>query len=109
MNVTLSNDLWEVKADGEVNIAAGSGLVVPTKGETGKAKNPGEETLIDWDNIDYDKFGLGGLGFGLDLGATYQLLPDLELSAAVTDLSFMSWTNAYKERLQKPHGHLKDP
>lgn len=48
MNVTLSNDLWEVKADGEVNIAAGSGLVVPTKGETGKAKNPGEETLIDW-------------------------------------------------------------
>lgn len=101
MDVTLSNDLWEVKADGEVNIAAGSGLVVPTKGETGKAKNPGEETLIDWDNIDYDKFGLGGLGFGLDLGATYQLLPDLELSAAVTDLSFMSWTNAYKGKTSK--------
>ncbi len=97
MDVTLSNDVWEVKADGEVNIAAGSGLVVPTKAESGKALDkPSEATLIDWDNIDYDKFGLAGLGFGLDLGATYQLLPDLELSAAITDLSFMSWSNVYK-------------
>ena len=97
MDVTLSNDLWEVKANGEVNIAGGSGLKVPTKGESGKhLDNPGEATLIDWDNIDYDKFGLAGFGMGLDLGATYQLLPDLELSAAITDLSFMSWSNVHK-------------
>ncbi len=96
MDVTLSNELWEVKADGELNIAAGSGLKVPTKGESGKADNPSEATLIDWDNVDYDKFGLGGFGMGLDLGATYQLLPDLELSAAVTDLAFMSWTNSHR-------------
>lgn len=97
MDVTLSNDLWEVKANGEVNIAGGSGLKVPTKGESGKhLDNSGEATLIDWDNIDYDKFGLAGFGMGLDLGATYQLLPDLELSAAITDLSFMSWSNVHK-------------
>lgn len=97
MDVTLSNELWEVKATGELNIAAGSGLKVPTKGESGKhLDNPSEATLIDWDNIAYDKFGLGGFGLGLDLGATYQLFPDLELSAAITDLSFMSWSNVYR-------------
>lgn len=97
MDVTLSNDLWEVKADGELNIAAGKGLVVPTKAESGKRYDtPDEGTLIDWDNIDYDKFGLAGFGLGLDLGATYQLLPDLELSAAITDISFMKWNKVYK-------------
>ena len=101
MDVTLSNEIWEVKADGELNIAAGSGLKVPTKGESGKADNPSEATLIDWDNVDYDKFGLSGFGMGLDLGATYQLLPDLELSAAVTDLAFMSWSNNHHAKTSK--------
>ena len=30
------------------------------------------------------------------MGATYQLLPDLKLSAAITDLGFINWNNAYQ-------------
>jgi outer membrane protein OmpA-like peptidoglycan-associated protein len=30
-------------------------------------------------------------GFGVDLGATYNILPELQLSAALTDLGFIRW------------------
>ena len=80
-------------------MAAGKGLYVPTKQESGKEiKNPGEADLIEWGDIDYDKFGLTGFGLGIDLGATYDLLPDLQLSAAINDLGFMSWSNAVTGR-----------
>lgn len=48
----------------------------------------------------YDSPGLGGFGMGIDLGATYQLLDNLTLSASVLDLGFMSWnksSNIYGE------------
>jgi hypothetical protein len=40
-------------------------------------------------NISFN--GLAGWGLGIDLGATYQLLPELLLSAAITDLAFIKW------------------
>lgn len=95
MDVTLGDEKWSVRADGEVNIAAGNGLKVPTYAESGKHyDNPDDANLIDWDNLDYDSFGLGGFGAAIDLGATYQLHPDLEISASVLDLGFVSWNNA---------------
>ncbi len=99
MDVAFGHDKWQIQADGEVMMSAGKGLYVPTKQEAGKElKNPSDADLIEWGDIDYDKFGLSGFGLGFDLGATYTLLPDLELSAAINDLGFMNWGNAVTGR-----------
>lgn len=96
MDVRMSNDRWLISANGKVEMAAGSGLYVPTKAESGEDyKVPADADLIDWGGIDYENFGVAGYGLGFDLGATYQLLPDLQLSAAVADLGFMTWKHAY--------------
>ncbi|KAA6328739.1 hypothetical protein EZS27_022389, partial [termite gut metagenome] len=42
--------------------------------------------------------GIGGIGLGLDLGASYRLAEDLTLSAAILDLGFISWSNTLKGR-----------
>ena len=46
----------------------------------------------------FDEFkgGLSGFGLAFDLGATYDLTEDLRLSAAITDLGFISWKDAYQ-------------
>lgn len=99
MDVEFGYDRWQIRAEGELQMAAGKGLRVPTKQESGsEIKNPGEADLIEWNDIDYDSFGLSGFGMGIDLGATYDLLPDLQLSAAINDLGFMSWSNAVTGR-----------
>lgn len=97
MDVRMSDKVWSVTADGTLEMAAGSGLSVPTRAETGKEyDNPMDGNRIEWGDIKYDNFGLSGFGLGIDLGATYQLLPDLQLSAALNDLGFMTWSNAVK-------------
>ena len=45
------------------------------------------------ENIGFN--GLGGWGLGIDLGAAYQLLPELTLSAAITDLAFIRWNDMF--------------
>ena len=46
-------------------------------------------------NIDRAQFGniFKNTGFGIDVGATYQLLKKLSLSASITDLGFIKWKN----------------
>lgn len=51
--------------------------------------NDGKEYI---DDIDFDDFGTAGYGAAIDLGATYQLLDNLSLSAAILDLGFISWS-----------------
>ena len=97
MDLRLSDQVWSVTADGTLEMAAGSGLYVPTRQEAGKDyDNAMDANRIEWGDINYDNFGLSGFGLGIDLGATYQLLPDLQLSAALNDLGFMSWNHAVK-------------
>ncbi len=97
MDLVMSDNTWSVTAKGQLNLAAGSGLYVPTKAEAGKHyDNPGQADEIEWNDIDYKSFGLTGFGMGLDMGVTWQLLPDLQLSAAVRDLGFMHWSNAVR-------------
>lgn len=97
MDITLSDQIWQIRAQGEMSVAAGKGLRVPTKYELGKepASSP-DANMVEWGDIDYDSFGLSGFGLGFDFGATYQLLPELELSAAVLDLGMMTWNNVVK-------------
>jgi len=100
MDVMMSDNQWVIKGNGQLNMSAGSGLYVPSKQESGATYDrPEQASEIDWDDIDYDSFGMTGFGMGLDLGVTYQLLPELQLSAAVRDLGFMSWSNTVKGRM----------
>lgn len=94
MQVRMSDSQWSIDAIGEMDIAAGKGLYVPTKQEAGvEYDNASQASEIEWDEIDYDSFGMGGYGLAFDLGATYNLLPNLQLSAAVRDLGFMKWSD----------------
>ena len=94
MNVTMGYDKWQVRADGQLNIAV-NGLKVPTNQESGKdLDKPDMRNQIDYDGIDIDGLGMSGFGLGFDLGTTYdrhKFVPGLTLSAALTDLGFISW------------------
>lgn len=46
------------------------------------------------DELDDFQAGLGGFGLAFDLGATYKVMDDLTVSAALTDLGFINWKNA---------------
>lgn len=49
---------------------------------------------IDGFDFDGGGFGIAGTGFGVDLGASYKLLDNLNLSAAVLDLGFIKWNSS---------------
>ena len=69
------------------------------KQEAGKEYgNPDEADQIEWGDIEYNNFGLSDFGLAVDLGATYDLpvLPGMQLSAAVTDLGFVSYSHALR-------------
>lgn len=42
-------------------------------------------------DLDYKNFGLSGYGAGIDLGASYRVIKNLTVSAAILDLGFISW------------------
>lgn len=81
MDITMSQDEWMIKQAG--HLQATSLLELTTDPETGEV-------------TDYkvgNNFGLAGFGLGFDLGATYKLIDNLTLSAALTDIGFMRWNN----------------
>lgn len=82
MDISLTENKWEVMANGTINTAVGGGVYKT------KIESPGEINGFDVDNP-----GIGGYGAGLDLGATYQIGDNLILSASVLDLGFISWKN----------------
>lgn len=43
------------------------------------------------DNAEFGSVGIAGNGIGFDLGASYELLDELTLSASLTDIGFISW------------------
>lgn len=53
----------------------------------------GKGTYKRVNDVDVDGAGLGGFGLAFDLGATYKVMDDLTVSAALTDLGFISWSN----------------
>lgn len=80
MDITLSEDKWEIMANGQMDASVlGASLQTKANGE------------IDDFDFDIDKPALSGWGLGTDLGATYRLMDNLTLSAAVVDLGFIRW------------------
>ncbi|MDR1859946.1 MAG: DUF5723 family protein [Bacteroidales bacterium] len=85
-NLVAGVDEWAVNGKGTLSISAP--ITLPFK-------NDGNRETPDFGGMEYDDdFSFaGGSGIGIDLGATFRLLPNLQLSAALTDLGFIRWKN----------------
>lgn len=81
-DISLREDRWAVLTQGTLDLTAAGAKV-----ETG----PDSETFEIGD-LDFKPTKPAGYGFALDLGATYDILPNLQASLAVTDLGFISWS-----------------
>lgn len=101
LQLHLSEDLWQVKGDVRLSAAVLSSDLSfdenPDKNYVDPATGQHTEKRRV-DGLDNVGFGLPGFGLGFDLGATYQVLPDLKVSAALTDLGFIRWKNTKKAR-----------
>lgn len=78
----MDGEAWRANASGRMNIAM-NGLKPQLNREEGK------EYI---DGVDMGFGGPAGYGAAVDFGATFKLLDNLTLSAAVTDLGFISWS-----------------
>lgn len=86
--VSLAEDVWKIDATGQLDVTgAGAAPEDISYSEDGTYK------LNDFDNFQPTK--PAGYGFAVDLGATYDILPNLQASLAVTDLGFISWSKKY--------------
>lgn len=92
MSITMGRDMWSLK--GDVNMTA---ALLGMKFKTGTKTDPDNpnRTEMEFDDMDFS-FGIPGVGLAFDLGATYKVMDNLTVSAAVTDLGFVSWKNAQK-------------
>ncbi|MFA8298897.1 MAG: DUF5723 family protein [Hyphomicrobiales bacterium] len=94
MNVTTKNSYARIFTDPEdygINIS--TDFLV-------HASTPFSHIISDDDSGD-QTVDLGGMfgnkGFAVDLGATFQPMPELELGVTVTDLGFINWSHNVKE------------
>ncbi len=78
MDVTLQADRWEIRTQG----------ILELSGATAEVDGNGNFRA---DDIEMNDFRLAGMGASIDLGATYDILPDLQVSLGVTDLGFIAW------------------
>ncbi|MDE7304745.1 MAG: hypothetical protein K2N04_02385 [Alistipes sp.] len=85
MDITLHDDRWAVEAQGsiEANIPGA---------EVNYRYDDNGQLYFESDDIEINKIKPAGYGFAVDLGATYEILPGLQASLAVTDLGFISWS-----------------
>lgn len=86
LDVTLRQDQWEVIANGNI---LGS-----LNGARFKTKDDGKGNQIK--GVDVDHSGPSGWGLAADMGISYQLTSDFSVSAALTDIGFISWNKMLK-------------
>ena len=86
MTLSMSSDRWEVQARSILNASSPS-LAYSRDGDE-----------INFDSISFDdqRFGPAGYGLAVDLGASWNILPILTLSASVLDLGPMHWNREIK-------------
>lgn len=93
MTAKFEGDTWLINsgdAKAEVNMNG-----IEFKNTTSEYNLGGTYEHVDFGSTDFDGFGLGGMGFGVDIGAEYEVLDGLKVSAAVVDLGFISWKNSW--------------
>ena len=84
-NVSHNEERWLVEAAGGLDITA-AGLDISTE------LNDAGEEIYKMNDISLKPTSPAGYGFAVDLGATYDILPNLQASLAVNDLGFISWS-----------------
>lgn len=77
-SASLSQEKWMITNDGTLNM---SGITPSYDSEGGL------------DGIDSFSPGLNGFGIAVDLGASYAIMDNFNVSLAVNDLGFMQWKN----------------
>lgn len=83
LDIKLQENSWNIDADGSFEM---SGL------EMSSMQRPDGSEYYSFDDFDVSSYkGPAGYGFAVDLGVTYDVIPDLQLSFAVNDLGFISW------------------
>ncbi len=87
-DVTMNGDYWSAEAEGSLDLSV-AGLEIKSK-----LDDEGEE-IYNFDDIEMKPTSPAGYGFGIDLGATYDVIPNLQLSLAVNDLGFISWSKMH--------------
>lgn len=91
-NVTLdmTEDAWRIQSNAQVKASLLKSDVIHE--DPSKNSADGRPRVKELDN-----FGLSlpGFGMALDLGVTYKPIENLTLSAAITDLGFISWKNTH--------------
>jgi hypothetical protein len=81
----------EIGAHGQASVAveaSGKASMGGLEWKYNKDKN-GNNNYIN--GADFKGFKISGYGLGIDLGATYEVMDNLEVTAAITDLGFISW------------------
>ena len=91
-NVTLdmTEDAWRIQSNAQMKASLLKSDVI----HEGPSKNSadGRPRVKELDNFG---FSLPGFGMALDLGVTYKPIENLTVSAAITDLGFISWKNTH--------------
>lgn len=81
---------WTVSGEGVANVSLKGFSYLESEEEY---NDPNKGTYNKVDDVDVDGAGLGGFGMAFDLGAVYKINDDWTVSAAITDLGFINWTN----------------
>ena len=91
-NVTLdmTEDAWRIQSNAQVKASLLKSDVIHE--DPSKNSAYGRPRVKELDNFG---FSLPGFGMALDLGVTYKPIENLTLSAAITDLGFISWKNTH--------------
>lgn len=91
MKAKLTGDEWLITsgdAQAEINMKG-----IEFKNTTDEYNRGGTYQHVDFDETDVDGGGIGGFGLAVDLGAEYQIIEGLKVSAAIKDLGFLNWSN----------------
>lgn len=83
-------DKWTLSGKAEANVSL-KGFTY--KSETKEYNEEGRGSYEQVNDVDVDGAGLGGFGMAVDLGAIYKINDDWTVSASLTDLGFISWSN----------------
>ena len=91
-NVTLdmTEDAWRIQSNAQMKASLLKSDVIHE--DPSKNSADGRPRVKKLDNFG---FSLPGFGMALDLGVTYKPSENLTLSAAITDLGFISWKNTH--------------
>ena len=91
-NVTLdmTEDAWRIQSNAQMKASLLKSDVIHE--DPSKNSADGRPRVKKLDNFG---FSLPGFGMALDLGVTYKPIENLTVSAAITDLGFISWKNTH--------------